>query len=253
MRTPETARYYDLFHEPQTADVEFYVSLALEEGGPVCELGAGSGRVAAPIARAGVEVVGVDLSEAMLARFRVRVDRESEAVQRRLTVVSGDMRSWGPPASFRQVFLPFRTLLTNLTSADRHRTLANAHRMLVKGGRLALNVFHPSHAFMRRYTGDAEGAWRDTGLRVLEDGTRVHLWQTVRYDTLNKRLHGRMRWVEGDRVTEEDLELGYVYRDELVLHLEKAGFAVEQLWGDFRRNPLDHEAQEMVVVARRLG
>lgn len=59
--------------------------------------------------------------------------------------------------------------------------------------------------------------------------------------------------IENDRVTDESFELGYVYRDELVLHLEHAGFAVEAIWGDFHRGPLEHEGQEMVFVARKVG
>jgi SAM-dependent methyltransferase len=252
MRTAETARYYDLFHDPQTADVEFYVGLAVEEGGPVCELGAGTGRVAVPIARAGVEITGVDLSVPMLERFEARVAREPEAVRRRVSVAQGDMRSWGTDQAFQQVFLPFRVFLVHLTAADRHRALENCWRLLAPGGRLALNVFHPSAAYMRLFSGEAEGSWRDVGMRALPEGGRLHLAHTARYDTLNKRLEARFRWTENDRVTEEAFELGYVYRDELVLHLERAHFAVEQLWGDFARNPLEHEGQEMVVVARKV-
>lgn len=253
MNSPETARLYDLLHDTKTDDVDFYVAMAQEEGGPVCELGAGSGRITVPIARAGVMAVGVDLSAAMLDRFKERVLAESERTQRRLQWAEGDMRSWGPDASFAQVFIPFRVFLFNLTSADRHRTLGNVHRILRPNGRLVLNVFHPSNAYMRQFSGDALGSWHEMEERWLADGTRLRLSHNATYDAVNKRVAVRFRWIEDDRVTDERFDLGYVYRDELILHLEHAGFAVEAIWGDFQRNPLEHEGQEMVVVARRVG
>lgn len=253
MHRPETARYYDLFHDLHTADLAFYVALSVEEGGPVLVLGAGSGRVAVAVARAGVPVVGVESSAPMLARFAARLSAEPDGVQRRVVIVEGDMRSFRAEPSFRQVLLPSQALLRNLSAADRDRTLDSAWRLLAPGGRLALHASHPNHAAMRRYSGEAEGSWREVGVRVLDDGTRVVLSQSLRFDTLNKRIAARSRWTEGDRVTEEEQELGYVYRDELVLHLEKASFALEQLWGDFQRSPLEDEGQEMVVVARKVG
>jgi SAM-dependent methyltransferase len=143
-----------------------------------------------------------------------------------------------------------------LTRADRHRCLANAHRILRPGGRLVLNVFHPSVSFMRRYQGESEGAFYELGRWDLEDGGRLTALESSRFDTVEQRVHTRLRWIEerpggGARVTEEDLELGYVWRDELVLHLEAAGFAVEHLWGGFDRAPLTGEGQEMVAVARK--
>lgn len=256
MREPITARYYDLVNT-QTDDLDFYVRLA-EEGGPICELGAGTGRIAVPIARAGMAVTGVDLSDAMLDRFHARLAGEPEDVRARVEVVRGDIRSWGPDGAFAQVFIPFRVLLALLTREDRTACLRNAWRLLRPGGRLALNVFHPSEAYMRQYSFDAEGSWRETVDRALPEGGHLRQLQSVVFDRLNQRIHVRWLWIERDadgatRVTEEPLELGWVWRDELLLHLELAGFRVETLHGGFDGRPLSEPGQEMVVTARRPG
>jgi ubiquinone/menaquinone biosynthesis C-methylase UbiE len=236
-------------------DVALYVDLAREEGGPVCELGAGTGRVALAIARAGIEVVGSDVSEPMLDRFRAKIAAETVDVARRIEAVSGDMRSWGPEGRFRQVFIPFRSFLALLTRQDRHACLQNCHRILRAGGRLVLNMFHPSMAYMRQYSFEAEGSWREAGRWSLPDGGSLELIVTAVYDRLQQRVHARFRWIEtaadgSCRTVEEPVEIAYIWRDELLLHLELAGFEVEHLWGGFDRSPLSAEGQEMIAVCR---
>src|SRR5262245_21993932 len=75
-------------------DVAFFLSEAVNAGSPILEIGCGTGRVLIPIARAGVEITGVDLSPHMLRICRDRLDHEPEVVQSRVTLVQGDMRSF---------------------------------------------------------------------------------------------------------------------------------------------------------------
>ena len=76
------------------SDVNFFVEAALENGGPVLEVGCGTGRVLIPTARAGVEITGLDLSEHMLAICRERLREEPAEVQERARLVEGDMRDF---------------------------------------------------------------------------------------------------------------------------------------------------------------
>src|SRR3954471_10616301 len=87
-------------------DVPFWRNLAVHAGGPVLELGCGTGRIALPLARAGVHVVGIDRSEAMLARARARVSRAAKAG--RIDLVRGDIR-----------FLPFGAEASKPTKSTR--------------------------------------------------------------------------------------------------------------------------------------
>src|SRR5436305_4442189 len=79
---------YDAWCRSVTEDIGFYVDLAIASGGPVLEVGVGSGRIAVPTALAGVEVVGVDLSEAMLDLARAKAEPHGL----RLRLVQADMR-----------------------------------------------------------------------------------------------------------------------------------------------------------------
>src|SRR5215813_8988647 len=82
-------------------DVDFFVEEARLSGGPVLEIGCGTGRVLIPTARAGIEVVGLDLSEQMLGRCRANLASEPDEVRARATLVCDDMRSFRLGSEFR--------------------------------------------------------------------------------------------------------------------------------------------------------
>jgi len=91
------ARLYDPWSASVIEDISFYVDEAVASGGPVVELGVGTGRIAIPTALAGVQVIGVDSSPEMLA---VCTERGREAgVESRLDLRLGDLRR--PPVDVR--------------------------------------------------------------------------------------------------------------------------------------------------------
>src|SRR5512141_593405 len=89
-------------------DVDFFVQAARDSGGPVLELGSGTGRVLIPTAKAGIEITGLDLSPHMLEVCRKKLQAEAEDVRSRVQLVEGDMRAFELPGRFRLVTMPFR-------------------------------------------------------------------------------------------------------------------------------------------------
>ncbi len=110
--------YYDKIYRSRTTDVDYYVGVLAAQSGAVLELGAGSGRVTLALARSGIKVTAVDASEGMLASLQARLSRESRDVQRRVTIVHGDMRNVELGATFSRVIAPFNTVLHLYTLAD---------------------------------------------------------------------------------------------------------------------------------------
>ena len=115
------ARIYDPWSVSVTEDVEFYVDEAIASGGPVVELAVGTGRIAVPVAKAGVQVIGVDESPEMLAIARAYADREgvSGLVDLRL----GDLREPPVPERVPLVTSPFRSLLHMADEQEKLRAL----------------------------------------------------------------------------------------------------------------------------------
>ena len=225
------ARLYDPWSRSVVEDVAFYVGLAAESGGPVVELGVGTGRIAVPIAMAGVAVIGVDSSRGML---EVCGERAAQAgVARLVDLRVGDLAD--PPVRERVplVLCPFRAYLHLEDDEARLAALAAARRILEPGGRLVFDVFAPGPE-------DVE----ETHARWLE--REPGIWERAHWDIDARRLTLDVRGERG----ETTMTLSWLQPDEWRALLERAGFEVEALYGWFDRRPYTG-GEDAVFVARR--
>ena len=163
------AREYDRHNSGVSGDVEFYRELAQQAGGPVVELGVGTGRVAIPVVQAGVAVLGLDLSPEMLVICREKA-REARATA--LALAIGDMRRFALTRPAALLTIPHRAFLHNLTTDDQLATLACCRAALPRGGRLALNVFNPDLGQITDWTERGPGrVGRRAGVAVRREAT----------------------------------------------------------------------------------
>jgi ubiquinone/menaquinone biosynthesis C-methylase UbiE len=240
-------------------DIDWYRRKAREAGGPVLELGAGTGRVTLPIAEDGVSICALDAHPGMLAQMRRKISDLAEDVQRRITVVQADMRDFRLGVTFVLVIVPYRAFLHNVTEDDQLTCLRCVHDHLQPGGRLAFNVFHPSLEYMAQHTGALAGVWRWTATHPLPGGGQLVQSDSIRYDTVQQRVHAQQRYEEYDaegsltRTFLHRLELAYLYPVDIRRRLEQAGFDEIQIAGDFTGRPFAHDTDELVVEARRAG
>jgi SAM-dependent methyltransferase len=224
------AGLYDPWSASVTEDVEFYVEEARASGGPVVELACGTGRIAVPVAKAGIAVIGVDASAGMLevARDYAR----SEGVE--LDLRRGDMRE--PPVTERVplVLIPFRSLLHMMTDADRLGALRAARELLVPGGRLVFDVFAPS----REDVEDTHGRWLEREPGIFE---RADWDEDERTLTLSVR--------RGEEAS--TMQLAWQSPGEWRLFLDLAGFDVVSEWGWFDRRPFAGGEDVIFAAVRR--
>jgi len=237
------------------ADIAFYLQAAERAGASsrVLELGCGTGRLTLPLAQAGHEVTGIDLSPAMLARAREKLAALPQAIQDRVTLLEGDVRriELAPIPAFDLVAAPFRVLQHFVAIADQLDVLAGARRHLRTGGRLVLDVFNPCYA---RTTRDRSAEVEDTPEQSLPGGRTVR--RTVRVTAVH--------WTEqvsdveliyyvrtGDRTERvvQSFGMRWYTPAELTHLVARAGLRVDALYGGFDRRRLDDEAPEIVVVA----
>ena len=225
------ARLYDPWSHSVTEDIEFYVEEARRSRGPVVELACGTGRIAVPVARAGIHVIGVDGSAAMLEVARERA--AAAGVEELLDLRLGDLRH--PPVDERipLVLVPFRSLLHMTTEHDRERALRAAHELLLPGGRLVFDVFAPSSEDIEA----THGRWLEREPGIFE---RADWDEGERTLTLSVR--------RGEEAS--TMVLAWLAPIEWRRLLDRAGFTVEAHYGWFDRRPYAGE-EDFVFVARR--
>jgi SAM-dependent methyltransferase len=246
------APFYDLEFADFLDDLPLYAGFAERAGGPVLELGCGTGRLLLPLALAGHRLTGVDLSSAMLARARARL--EAAGVAGRVTLVADDMRSLARlgAARFRLVFCAINSFL-HLPDQPAHLAALHAARArLEPGGWLILDLLHPHPALLAGYDGRLTREARLTDPATGE-AIEKYAWRTVDaatqtiqagfiYDRLAK--DGTLRRVTAPFATR------YIHRYELELLLARAGFVVEELLGGHGLEPFTSESGQMIAVAR---
>jgi SAM-dependent methyltransferase len=222
----EFASHYEEWSAHMTADVAFYVSLALQADGPIVELAIGNGRVAIPIAQAtGQRVIGIDTSPAMLAQARQRAAEAGVALE----LIEGDMRDLALGERAALIYCPFRALLHLPTWADRRRTFERVAAALRPEGRFAWNAYAFDHQIAARLDG-------------------VHQTQpvphTIRYAVGDNRVD--MTLDDGAKTS-----LWWATKNEWLGLLDVSGLRLEALYGGFAREPFTDDSREYVFVARR--
>jgi SAM-dependent methyltransferase len=225
------AELYDPWSRSVTEDVPFYVAEARKAGGPVVELGVGTGRIAVPTAAAGVPVIGVDSSAGMLAVCRRYAEQSGVAslVDLRL----GDLSS--PPVSerVRLVTCPFRSYLHLHDHRARVAALRAARELLVPGGRLIFDVFAPHRDDIE----ETHGRWieREPGI-----------FERADWDEDEQTLTLSVRGPQG----ETTMRLAWISEPKWRQTLEDAGFEIERTYGWFDYRPYRGE-EDMVFLAKR--
>ncbi len=248
------AEWYDVYYSnlPEI-ETSFYVDLAVDSGGPVLEIGVGTGRIAVPTAAAGVDVTGIDLNQAMLDRASAKF-RRGQPARASLSLIRADMREFDLGASFPLVTIPSNTLLLALTQQDQLRTLRCAARHLEPGGRLVFDVFVPGPDLLAdRQTTPfvwGETVHPDTGNRVVMSATNRADGATQ----INRETQIFEEYDRDDRLVrraELPIELRYLFPAECHALVEQAGLVAEAVSGGFMGGPLTDDSEEMVFFCRR--
>jgi SAM-dependent methyltransferase len=226
------ARLYDRWSAEVVEDISFYVDEALAAGGPVVELGVGTGRIAIPVAAAGVHVIGVDSSAEMLAVCAGAA--AGAGVSDRLDLRVGDLRRPPVKERTRLVTCPFRAYLHLRSDEERLEALAAARDLLVPGGRLVFDVFAPS----REDVEETHGRWieREPGI-----------FERAEWDVAAQTLTLSVR----DDAAQSSMTLWWLEPERWHSLLAEAAFAVEACYGWFDRRPYAG-GEDTVWIARRM-
>jgi ubiquinone/menaquinone biosynthesis C-methylase UbiE len=222
-------------------DVAFWQRVAAAADGRVLELGCGTGRITAPLLKHDVDLVGIDRSQAMLDRLRKR----STAAR----AVRGDIRELPfRRARFSMVLAPYGVLQSLTSERDLVRTLDSVARVLARGGTFGMDLV-PDVPNWREYRNEIQLRGKAPG------GARLTLVESVRQDRRRRLTTFEQRYLErrAGKTTAHRFELTFrtLTVAQMRRRLERAGFSVETVLGDYRGRPWDTRADVWIILAKK--
>lgn len=247
------ARFYDGEYGTFDADLALYRGFAERAEGPILELGCGTGRVLLALAEAGFDVVGLDVSSAMIEIALAKA--QALGVNDRVRLVQGDMRQFELECRFGLIYSAINSFMHLETQADQLAALRCCHRHLLPDGLLVLDLFPPHVEDLANDDGRliVQGTWQDptSGATVIKQYTR-------QVDLAEQTIHVQFFYDEvfPDRTLRRTIApftMRYLGRYEAELLLEKAGFALEAIYGSWEMDPFVSESERMILVASPLS
>jgi ubiquinone/menaquinone biosynthesis C-methylase UbiE len=238
-------------------DEQFYLEEAGKNGGPVLELGCGTGRITLPIAETGVSIMGLDMAPAMLEIARQKA--HGLTVQRRqsLRYIEGDMRSFKLDKNFKLIIIPYAGFMHLLTTEDHQQALRCISDHLFEDGQLIFTTHTLPESALKNSQRAIEGSIVKFATDVNSlSGNRLNLWFGRRYDPASQLIETLFRVEEIDdagatlNVREGRLFQYHFRPDEVRALLSHCGYKLGAVYGDYSRGPV-RTTGERIWVAQK--
>jgi SAM-dependent methyltransferase len=241
------AALYDWEHDRYDDDLEFFRALAKRTGGPILELGCGTGRVLADLAGEGHHCIGVDASPAMLARARARLAAQGLDAD----LIEAPMQEFRVPRPARLAIIALDSFGHLLTQPDQLAALGCARDALENEGVIVIDVSN----------GNNRAEPRDELVHHLtaasDDGSALITKWVNRLPDSSEQIDDLIYWYDvtgADGVvhrTTVQFSLRYFTRFELTLLLDRAGFRLEALYGSYELEAFSPQSERLIAVARK--
>jgi SAM-dependent methyltransferase len=243
----DDAAFYDLEFRGRADDLDFYTRRALAAGGAVLEVACGTGRITLPLARAGVDVTGLDVSAPMLALARRKADAEGLRVE----WVHADGRDFELAKTFRLVFVAANALQHLLDAESVDAFFQCTRRHLDSDGRLIVDVFNPDVAKLSR---GPEVRYPFKEIPVA-GGPPVRVEACSRYDAAEQVLRFELHYADagGRPLRVKRVAMRCFFPLELDRICRANGFAVEEKFGNYDGQPFAGGSPKQIVVCRPAG
>ncbi|MGB4338710.1 MAG: class I SAM-dependent methyltransferase [Bacillota bacterium] len=246
------AEYYDVLHGTYDADIPFYLDLARKHGGPILELGSGSGRLLVPLAEAGHEVTGLDASEDMLKRCANRLLTQPQWVRDRVRLEHGDMLAFSLPRRFSLVLAACNTILHCVSTDQLLALFERARAHMAPDGLFVVDFNIPNVKKMLESDG-VEEVFRVTHP---EAGTELVCTYRAEYDFIRQLETIYMHLQEFDRdrllrAATNTTQRAFYFPREVALALRSSGFRTVRTWTGYRHGRLVESTRDIVYICQR--
>lgn len=227
----QIAEIYDEFYpDYDPASIELLADLA--GGGPVLELGIGTGRIAMPLHEKGVEVQGIDASEAMISKLRSKPDGSD------IEVLVGSFAEFKLDKCFKLVYVVFNTFFNLLSQDDQVRCFKSVREHLSNDGVFLMEAFVPNPCrFVDHQTVRA--------IDLAEERVRLEVSQL---DPIAQQVTSQHTLISKDGVSFHPVRLRYAWPSELDLMAQIAGLSLRHRWGSWSKVEFGKHSQTHISV-----
>ena len=260
------AELYEITHKNKDDDLALYLEYANHANSTILEIGCGTGRVSFALAAAGRSVFGIDYSENMLKIAREKLQEADEAIRSSVQFERQDMAQMDLPGRlFNLALMPYGEFAHILERPRQDATLAAIYDHLNSDGRLIIGMSNWDPREVRTsYHGGEIARW-GSNMPVRYEGTfedsqrqrTITRYIARGYDpSVQIAIHVYIHEIadnNGVLIAKKTniLPIRYVFRHEMEMLLEKAGFQVEALFGSYDKQPFVHDSKRMIFVARK--
>lgn len=247
-----TAGYYDYDNRDIIKDdLDFYVEYADKTKGAILELASGTGRVSFHVAeRTQRSLECIELSEAMVGKFREKLQTTYKHLQNKINIQIGDMSNFKFGKQFEYIMIPWRALQYLPKQEQTIQCLKCVYEHLSDNGIFVFDIFKP-----RNYGKEWLGR-EDISYDRVVDGKRI-IRSTVNHnaDTINKNIQYKTKYriIDGEKetVTEDLLTYKYYEQDEIVDILKSLDFSIKEEFGYYDKRSIK-DGDEMIFVCTKL-
>ncbi len=246
------AALYALTHRGNPGDVAFYAETC-RGARSVLELGSGYGRLLSQLAGPKRRVVGLELDPAFIALARKSLRGLSQSKRKSVQLRQGDMRDFAFARRFERVLLPYNSLYCLLTQRDALACFRAAHRALVPGGLLALDVWN-AESFHHAALAGAQVSDITPLAPLSRAGRTWDVFERMLIRRARQRLDVDYTYVPrgAGQAREILIRQRYYLPSEIETLLSRAGFALEARYGGFKRRRFTPRSAQLVLLARAI-
>ncbi len=234
---------YDLFEGEFAGGtfLDFYQRQIEHYGEPVLELGCGSGRLTIPLAKQGVQIKGLDLSEAMLNLAKEKAEKQNVT----LDLVTGDMTDFNLNETFKFIFVPAQSLSHLYTISEIEKCFACVQNHLTEEGRFLIEIFNPSLEILNR---------NPNKIYPQSNPGNAPVWSKSVYDPATQINHLELffQTPKTKRETVLTFKMRQFFPQEIDALLKYNGFQIEQKFGDYAETKFASNSPKQLIICQKI-
>lgn len=242
-------RYYDLENVSLVADIGFYLELAGVAQGPVLEVACGTGRITLPLARMGINITGLDVSDGMLKQAKSKADSENL----KIAWIKADCRNFDLNKKFKLIYIPFNSMqhLHDTNSIESFLNCVKRH--LDSDGIFALDVFNPSLQILTRSNEKRFPVFKHPNPDNFNEEVVVE--ETNVYDRKTQINHIKWYFSIGDKKDAQvhELNMRCYFPQELDILLKYNGFEILNKYGDWTKKEFTAADMKQIIVCKKIS